>query len=350
MGLKTIKVATLSTSKRLGLLSAMGRSRWRTGRLLILGYHGISVDDEHLWNSALYMTQDALRRRLELLQRNDCSVLSLGEAVSRLAANDLPPRAVAITFDDGYYDFLARAYPVVREFGMPVTVYQTSYYCGSSRPIFDVACSYVLWKGAAQHVEGLPFTGAPGVLDLSTGERRAAVCFRIRQQAQRTGMSAEEKDQLLERLAAALGVETAAMRRRRLFQVMNPGELRQIVQDGVDVQLHTHRHRTPRNRDLFVREIVDNRTFLASVGQPAPEHFCYPSGDYDESFLPWLAELGIKSATTCDTGLATRSTRSLLLPRLIDSSALTDVEFEGWLHGLSQVLPRRPIQHAIPLE
>jgi peptidoglycan/xylan/chitin deacetylase (PgdA/CDA1 family) len=350
MGLKTIKVATLTTSKRLGLFAAMGRSRWRTGRLLILGYHGISLDDEHLWNPALYMTQDALRRRLELLVRNDCSVLSLGDAVARLAANDLPPRAVAITFDDGYYDFLARAYPVVREFDVPVTVYQTSYYCRSSRPIFDVACSYLLWKGAAQPLEGRRFTGTPGLLDLRTAERRAAVCFRIRQEARRSGLSTEEKDDLLERLAASLSVETAAIRRQRLLQVMNPTELRQIVQDGVDLQLHTHRHRMPRNRELFVREIVDNRDFLAAVGQPSAEHFCYPSGDYDECFLPWLAELGVHSATTCDTGLATRGTRTLLLPRLVDSSALTDVEFEGWLHGLSHVLPRRPIHRAIPLE
>ena len=349
MGLKTIKVATLTASKRLGLLSAMGRSRWRTGRLLILGYHGISQDDEHLWNPALYMTQDALRRRLELLQRNECTVLSLGDAVSRLRANDLPPRAVAITFDDGYYDFLARAYPVVREFGVPVTVYQTSYYCGSSRPIFDVACAYLLWKGAGRRIEGLPFTGTPGVLDLSTSERRAAVCFRIRQEAHRSGLSAEEKDLLLDRLGSALSVDTAPMRRQRLLQVMTPAELRDIVKSGVDVQLHTHRHRTPRNRDLFVREIVDNRNFLASVGQPSPEHFCYPSGDYDEAFLPWLAELGVQSATTCEPGLATRNTRTLLLPRLVDSSALSDVEFEGWLHGLSHVLPKRATRHAIPV-
>src|ERR1700716_2660509 len=98
MDLKTIKVAVLQNSKRLGLLAAVGRSDWRARRLLILCYHGVSQEDEHLWNPALYMSQDALRRRMELLVRNDCSVLSLCEAVTRLGTNDLPPRSVVITF------------------------------------------------------------------------------------------------------------------------------------------------------------------------------------------------------------------------------------------------------------
>ncbi len=347
--LKRIKTAVLASSKSIGLFSAMGRSRWRTDRLLILGYHGISLDDEHLWNSALYMSQEALARRLELLVRNKCSVLPLREAVDRLASNDLPPRSVAITFDDGFYDFAVRAHPVIQEFGVPVTVYQTSYYSTFNRPIFDVACSYILWKGAAQRLDGAPFIGAPGLLDLSTADRRAAVTLRIRQTMLRDGRSAQEKDVLLDRLAEALGVDIGTMRKNRVLHLMTPAELRRVAGAGVDLQLHTHRHRVPMNRDLFLAEIADNRRFLADVGQPSTDHFCYPSGAYDAAFLPWLAEAGVRAATTCDPGLATRSSPPLLLPRIIDWSGLSDVEFEGWLNGVSDVLPRRPVQRSVAL-
>ncbi len=347
MALKSTKVAFLKHCKRMGILSAVGRSSWRTRRLLILAYHGISQDDEHIWNPALYMSQEALRHRMELLIRNDCSVLPLAEAVARLDRNDLPPRAIAITFDDGCHDFFARAYPVIRHFGFPVTVYQTSYYCVFNGPVFGVACSYILWKGAGKRIDGLRFTGTPELLDLSTEESRSSVCRRIRQAAQRDGLSAVEKDQLIDQLAASLEVDSGLMRRKRILHLMTPDELKQLVERGVDVQLHTHRHRTSRDRDLFVREIVDNRNFLAAVGQSSANHFCYPSGAYAECFLPWLSELGVKSATTCDPGLAGARTRMLLLPRLVDSSATSDVEFEGWLSGLSQLLPRRPIRREV---
>jgi hypothetical protein len=91
----------------------------------------------------------------------------------------------------------------------------------------------------------------------------------------------------------------------------------------------------PRDRELFAKEIIENRRFLREVGQTAAEHFCYPSGDYAECFLPWLAELSVQSATTCETGLATSRTNPLLLPRVGVPSSLTDIEFEGWLHGVA---------------
>jgi peptidoglycan/xylan/chitin deacetylase (PgdA/CDA1 family) len=347
--LKMIKVSVLKNSKRMGLFSVVGRSPWRTRRLLIVAYHGVSQQDEHLWNPALFMTQAALRSHMKLLW-NNCSVLSLSEAVSRLGRSDLPPRATVITFDDGSYDFLARALPVIREFGLPVTVYQTSYYSSFNRPVFDVACSYLLWKGADKRIEGREFTGVPGLLDLSTETHRSTVCFQIRQVAHRNGLSAEGKDALLEQLAAALKVDLRLMRANRILHLMKPEELNQVVSEGVDLQLHTHRHRMPRDRTLFAREISDNRNFLAEVGQPFAEHFCYPSGAYQPCFLPWLAELGVQSATTCDPALASRRSHPLLLPRIVVPSTLSDIEFEGWVHGFNQVLPRRPVCPAMTLD
>ena len=70
-------------------------------------------------------------------------------------------------------------------------------------------------------------------------------------------------------------------------------------------------------------------------------HFCYPSGVHDPAFLPWLEELGVVSATTCQPGIATRASHRLLLPRLLDTSVLSVVEFEGWLAGAASMMPRR---------
>jgi peptidoglycan/xylan/chitin deacetylase (PgdA/CDA1 family) len=109
----------------------------------------------------------------------------------------------------------------------------------------------------------------------------------------------------------------------------------------MDIQLHTHRHRTPSDRTLFLREIEDNRKRIEAMTGSRPTQFCYPSGAYEEAFLPWLREAGVESATTCDPGIATRSSEPLLLPRLVDSSTLSPVEFEGWLAGVADMLPHR---------
>jgi hypothetical protein len=72
-------------------------------------------------------------------------------------------------------------------------------------------------------------------------------------------------------------------------------------------------------------------------------HFCYPSGVYDFTFLPWLQQAGVVSATTCETGFASRGSNKLLLPRFLDNNSLSSIEFEGWLTGISAALPRRKV-------
>jgi hypothetical protein len=116
-----------------------------------------------------------------------------------------------------------------------------------------------------------------------------------------------------------------------------------------DVQLHTHRHRVPEQRELFLREIADNRRALAESGLN-PErltHFCYPSGLYQSAFLPWLAEAGVVSAVTCVPGLASKRQHPLLLPRFIDTGATSDVEFEGWASGLRHFIARSRVNVAL---
>ncbi len=123
---------------------------------------------------------------------------------------------------------------------------------------------------------------------------------------------------------------------------MNPDEAKALAARGFDFQLHTHRHRVPVDRTLFLRELSDNRDRLQQLSPADATHFCYPSGVYRDEFLPGLNEAGVVSATTCDAGLVTAQTPPLLLPRVVDGAQLSPVEFEGWLSGVAAFLPRRP--------
>jgi peptidoglycan/xylan/chitin deacetylase (PgdA/CDA1 family) len=340
--LKGIKRAALRSLKTAGAFRLVGGSNWRRRRLLILTYHGVSLDDEHLWRGALYLSPETFRSRMAALKRCGASVLPLGEAVQRLYANDLPERAVAITFDDGTYDFYARAHPVLNEFGFPVTLYLTTFYTEFNRPVFDTFGSYLLWKGRAGALDLVRLTGEGGRVELADDGAREATAAALRSFAAEQNLSAEEKDELLKRLAREVGADYDELASRRVLHLVNPSETRELADAGVDIQLHTHRHRTPKVRELFRREIDDNRAALrALTGQADAVHFCYPSGVYDRAFLPWLAEAGVLTATTCDLGYATAESEPLLLPRLLDVSALSDLEFEGWVTGVSAALPRR---------
>jgi len=346
--LKELKQLTLKGLKASRGFSIARKSRWRKERLLILGYHGVSLDDEHQWDPALYLNPDYFRERLQLLKEWGCVVLPLAEALRRLAANDLPPMGVSLTFDDGTYDFYERAYPILKDFNFPVTLYLTTFYSLYNRPVFDSIIYYLLWKGRSATLHCKEFTGRDEVINLSSASDRAKVGGEIEKFALRNRLTAEEKDELAEKLAGVLRVDYDALLSKRILHIMKPAEVNQLAADGVDIQLHTHRHRTPRDYNLFRREIEDNRNTIRTVAGRCAQHFCYPSGDYHADFFPWLKELDVASATTCDPGLASRTSHQLLLPRLMDSSFLSPIEFEGWLTGVSTVLPRRGRNHLLP--
>jgi hypothetical protein len=177
--LKKLKKAALVALKTAGVSAAVRGSRWRRDRLLILAYHGISLSDEHLWDGSQFMAADVFRARMRTLKASGCSVLPLGQAVARLYAGELPERSVAITFDDGTSDFHRLAFPVLEEFGFPVTLYLTTFYSLYNRPVFDLMCAYLLWKGRGRVLDLKTITGQEDRLDLSSAAARTAARDRI---------------------------------------------------------------------------------------------------------------------------------------------------------------------------
>jgi peptidoglycan/xylan/chitin deacetylase (PgdA/CDA1 family) len=342
--LKKFKQVTLQSLKSTGVATLVHNSGWRRQRLLILAYHGISLSDEHLFNGSQFISADLLHARFELIKKSRCVVLPLGEAVERLYRNDLPDRAVAITFDDGTSDFYRRAFPVIQEFGFPVTLYLTTFYSHYQRPVFDLMISYLLWKGRNHSLDLKDLIGEDLPADLGTHDSRNVVLSHIHAFVRARKLSADEKDAFAASLATHLKVDYDALNDQRMMYNLTADEVSQLAAGGIDVQLHTHRHRTPLDRDLFRREINDNREIIHEMIGTHPTHFCYPSGVYDLRFLPWLREAGVVSATTCEMGFASRNSNKLLLPRFLDNAALTPIEFESWLTGISAALPRRRVQ------
>jgi peptidoglycan/xylan/chitin deacetylase (PgdA/CDA1 family) len=344
-----VKRGVLGASSRIGLLGGVRDSAWRQRRLLILCYHSISIDDEHEWSGTYSMNPAVLESRLRMLRDGRYNVLPLDEAVRRLYEGTLPPRSVALTFDDGMFDFRARAWPLLREFGFPATVYLTTFYSDYGKPIFGLLCSYVLWRARTRmpQPDVTPLFGVALPWRLSDAAGRARAHRDILAHVDREQLTLPERTAFAERLTDLLGDDYDAIRAKRILTVMTRDEAAEIARDGIDVELHTHRHRTPNDHALFLREIADNRARIEAIREGVPRHFCYPSGIYREEFLPWLREAGVTTATTCDPGLASPRSDPLLLPRLVDTSYLSPLDVEGWMTGMSAFfMPRKASAHA----
>lgn len=330
----------LTGLRTIGGLNWFATSAWRRRRLLILCYHGVSLQDEHQWDPELFVTPAFLRRRFEILRDGGYVVLPLGEAVSRLRRNLLPPQSVVLTFDDGGYNFFAAAAPLLEEFGYPATVYLTTYYCVHQRPVLRLTLRYLLWRARTQVLTAGVLPGQDYPVDLQDVRQREKLAAVLFDKARVLSNDREAQQAWLGHVAMGLGIDWENFIRSRLFHLMTEEEVANIAHRGFDVQLHTHRHRTPREKSAFFYEVLENRRILERLTGRVATHFCYPSGDVDPMFLPWLRDLGVDTATTCSVGLVRAEHDPLLLPRYVDTMLQSEVLFESWLCGAGAMLSR----------
>jgi peptidoglycan/xylan/chitin deacetylase (PgdA/CDA1 family) len=146
---------------------------------------------------------------------------------------------------------------------------------------------------------------------------------------------------LLARVYSGLSLALEEEQLNRRFAFMTAAEAREIASCGIDLQLHTHRHRFPVGRpDLIEAEIHDNRAVLSDLGSGPFHHLCYPSGEYHRDAFGLLASLGIESATTTEQGMNGPHSNPLALRRFLDSEAISAIRFEAEISGFLDLLRR----------
>ena len=91
-------------------------------------YHRVSVEP-----GPLVVTRDSFSAQQEMLARR-YEVVSLEQVAESVRGGPpLPPRAVLVTFDDGYRDNLDVAKPILDEFGHRATIFVPTDFIGSQR-------------------------------------------------------------------------------------------------------------------------------------------------------------------------------------------------------------------------
>jgi peptidoglycan/xylan/chitin deacetylase (PgdA/CDA1 family) len=321
--------------KSLGLFRLSERLTRRG--LRIICYHGFSLADESSFSGRTFIDPPTLERRMAFLKRNGFRVMGLEEALDLLARDAVPPRAVVITIDDGFDSVYSAARPVLERYGFPATVYVTTYYVLEQNPVFNLALQYLFWKTRASRLDltGLGATWS-GVRSIEREkEKRALLWELVRFGEERCDEAGRVR--LARMLGERLGVDYDAIATSRILTMMTEAQIRDLSAAGIDVELHTHRHVFPLDRDRAVAEIRENRAALEPlVGRPLV-HFCYPAGIWAKEHWPYLAETAMASAVTSDRGLNFASTPRYGLKRFGDNEQLSQIEFEADIYGFTEL-------------
>ena len=94
------------------------------GRISILMYHQVGDFAPMRGHRSTYCHHRRFAAQMAYLHRFGYRVLGMDEVLRCLSGErPIPPRAVALTFDDGYENFYEYAYPALQRYGFPAIVY-----------------------------------------------------------------------------------------------------------------------------------------------------------------------------------------------------------------------------------
>lgn len=282
---------------------------------VILTYHRVAEHkDEHF--RKLVVSPENFKSQLTVVKKS-CNPVLLSDLVRLCRAGRIPPRTVAITFDDGYADVFRWAAPLLREAEVPATVFVVSGAVESGAEFW--------WDEIARLADAASSTGES--LNVEAGGHRFSWVVDRRLGAKGlvntmhpvlAALTGDERNAVLDRLFEGLGLERAA---RDEHRPMTVAELRSLLEDGLfEVGAHTVSHPTLSKVDVAEqrREITESKAFLESQLGVRVSAFSYPFGDPDTftaDTVEIVDEAGFDLACTCLQGAVSNLSRAYELPR-----------------------------------
>lgn len=268
--------------------------------LRVLTYHRIDNPQNrpHLY-PGLSIPPAAFVAQMEYLASSSYNPISAQDLLIRLTdpnPKPLPPRAVLVTFDDGYQDFKEYAWSILQRFAIPAILFvPTAFPDHPERPFWWDTLHHILTTTNKQSISTFA-----GDLPLTTPQECTIAYNLLRDFL--TSLPHDETLHTVEQLTAALEVSPTPN------NILSWEELRKLSAEGLAIGAHTQTH--PRLDRITAQE--SKREITSSIqdltenmdGSNAPlPIFAYPGGGVTDEIVHILDHIGIKAAFSTQRGI-----------------------------------------------
>lgn len=279
----------------------------RRGRLSVLIYHRVLPQADPMLPGEV--DSESFEWQMALMAER-FNVLPLRDACRRLITGRLPPRAAAITFDDGYSDNLTVAVPILKRYGLQATFFVATGFLDGGR----------MWNDTV--IEGVRRAEGP-VLDL---KKPGLGRWRIETQRERNRAMQElilklRHLEFNERLKKIQALEAHLGSSLPNDLMLTTSQLRRLADAGMDIGAHTVHHPilTRLDDERARQEIAGSKEMLEAVIDRPVELFAFPNGkptvDYDQRHVRMARDAGFVAAFSTQWGAARGGSDVYQLPR-----------------------------------
>ncbi|WP_284155041.1 polysaccharide deacetylase family protein [Sulfuricystis thermophila] len=238
------------------------------------------------------------------------NVLPLDTAIEMLKRGQLPARAAAITFDDGYADNLLFAAPILKKHGLTATFFIATGFLDGGIMWNDIVIESI--RAARKDHLDLESYGIGTVAIGTIEEKKIAIelilgDIKHRQPAERSVVVEHVRS------SCAAPVPHDLM--------LTSAQLRELMHHGMSIGAHTVTHPIlAKLPDSDAREeIANSREILEDLLKERIALFAYPNGKLDRDYLPkhasMVKEIGFSAAVTTNWGINSFSSDEFQLSR-----------------------------------
>lgn len=284
------------------------RFRWDREIPLALYYHRvIEFDDQGEYepsNPLICINKDLFEAQIRYLSANT-NVVTLNDFVKGYSGQkSLPKNSILITFDDGYLDNFQNAFPILKKYRVPATIFLTTNRIGAQDLFWwDVLYAMIMraesldpFREAATALNWNDLLGKENSQRYRNGQKplkeRLFTALTLRLQRMRQ----EDIDLLLGTLKETTGIKESNVVR----DFLSWEEIREMSNHGISFGSHssTHANLSLLSEKELLRELrVSKEKIEEKTGIPV-EALSYPYGIYDEKCEKAAEKSGYKVAFT----------------------------------------------------
>jgi peptidoglycan/xylan/chitin deacetylase (PgdA/CDA1 family) len=276
------------------------------GKTVIMMYHRVLSEKElngHFIQPGMYVRDCVFEMHLQFLKQY-FEILSFTELLELWGqrAWDASKRYCVITFDDGWLDNYLYAFPILKKYNVPATIFLPTALAGTNEWLWPDKISYLLWhyyrNGANRY-----FTGPIDLLRKkypwlnnnieNLGQRTDSIIEKCK------GLSPADIDCILDDMKTALHI---GFPESRVF--LNWTEIEEMSKHNISFGSHSCSHNILTNisADEVRQEIEDSRRVLQTSDINYIPLFCYPNGNYTREIAEQVKQAGYGAAVSTRFG------------------------------------------------
>lgn len=282
--------------------------QWTRARLSILIYHRIPLHKDPLLSMG---SPDAAAFDWHMaLVRRYFNVLPLSQAISRLREDTLPPRALCVTFDDGYADSIHVILPILQRYGITAIFFITTGYLDGGR-MWNDSLLEVIRHSPGEQLDLSDY--GLGRYPITTLEQKQRCFYELLYQIKQ--LESAKRGQLVRKIAAPVA------NKMDVNLMLSSKQVIELYAAGMEIGSHTVTHPIllKQSPETAWSELIESRRILESLIDAPVPFFAYPHGKPGMDYAPEQAALvqkaGYEAAFSTAWGVSTSSSDFWQLPR-----------------------------------